>query len=354
MSLDHIVKTKPLGVRGVVAQGFPFLLCGILRAIEMFKNEKYVVTGKENIQDSSESTLWLPKHESWADFHNLGSLWWEIGIPPINGMSRTNYFNNKVGSWAADQLMKHTVFVPIIRKQDWQGTEEERLEQNRGALEKLKGYYQRGIDVCIAAEGTSKSNGRIQMPKAGAYHASKVNESSVRCVPIGNSIDTISGNKPRVFLNVGKPFYNEGNRGEFDDKLVSAWARLNTFTLTQLSSHYLVRMAKSGEGNVNLKDMRGIVTQQAFYLSSDGFFVDEGMLAPFADQELWETFLLNATKLGYISDNGTIDTGKILHKPSIKDWKEKDQGNVVQYNANRVESVANVERKVASILAIKF
>ncbi len=350
MNIEGILKTEPLGIRGSIAQAFPYLLCGVLKGIEVCKNEKYVVTGTQNITKSHEPTLWLPKHDSWDDLHNLGSLWWKIGKPPINGMARTKYFSNTVGSWLADTIMSNTVFVPLIRKKEWNGTEEERQRLNSLQLARLKTHYQRGIDLCIAAEGTSKSNGEIMMPRNGAYNVSQVDNKSVRCVPIGNTMDRMSGNKNRVFLNIGDPFYNTGSTSQaFNNILYGSWAKLNTFTLSQLAGYHIYNAAKNNQKVISFGTLATTFSNQADMLKSAGYHVDEDLVDSNKREHMWGNYLINAVDQNYLNEEGILNRSRILEEPTCKDWKKE---NILLYDVNRVKSVANIHSRIREILEI--
>lgn len=352
MQLAKVTKEKPLGARGMVAKvALPFF-CGIFKGLQVITNEKYVIKGKDNIKELEGPALYLPTHVSWADIYNLGALWWHIGRPDINGLGRTGYLKNRIIGAPLEGLMARSFFVLTTRESEKKPGDHSRKVNNAKKLNQLISLYERGISVCIAAEGTSKSNGRILNPRGGAYHASQFDGKFVPCVPIGNTIDTISGHGPRTFINIGQPFYKENfGREDFDCRLYEAWTKLNTFTMAQLASTYIVKSAAGGRKTIEVEGLDEMFAEQADELVARGFYVDDSLFEDKERRELWEGFLDYVCTKGYVSPKGTLNTEKIGETPTVKDWKDKKRGNLLRYHANRVASVLEVNSELIDLLA---
>src|SRR3989338_10104239 len=244
-----------------------------ITALQRFRTERFYVDGiEENLATTDESGkqrfrmpgpyLFLGQHVAWDDFVNIPPIWSMFPEKTLfTGPARNDYMRevlNNHPTWGVvgDRVVNPLLgllFFPIYRTWTVKDSSPEELQKmqdhNRTSLEQVVCAYQKGINIAMMPEGTSKTDGRIAKIRSGAYIYATGTEIKPWCIHFGNTYDYFAGDKPHVFVRFGVPYKHEAipiQEGEapdeyrkrdmavFNGRIREEFLDLSTITATQL------------------------------------------------------------------------------------------------------------------------
>ena len=241
-------------------------------------------------------------------------------------------------------------------------------ERNERQLERIRRNYEQGIHIALAPEGTTKSNGRISPIKSGAYNVSHIAHGDrldiVPCVPVGNTYDFLSANRPLVFLRIGRPFYyepaprkEEESDQEYKEKDIALFAErirldllnLNTITAAQIGCFYILNSVEQDlSPNLSWSVFKRAVEAVVGGLHDFDSSLDSALLKKESRTKRIEKLYHRLRRDGYIIHTQRIDVQRVLQEPTYLAAYKKQ--NILRYTANRLREMAEVRFDVAEVL----
>jgi len=323
--------------------------------------------------------LFLGQHVAWDDFVNIPSIW--VMFPEkilFTGPSRNDYIKellpkhptvSAVGDGVINALLG-LLFFPVYRTWTVKDPSAEELqkmqEHNKASLEHVVRAYQKGINIAIMPEGTSKTDGRIARIRSGAYTYATSTELKPWCIPFGNTYDYFAGKKPHVFVRFGEPYqhvqvpregeesdeeYKKRDMSVFNGRIKSAFIDLNTITATQLTAAVLYH-ALAEEKDLKLSELLSLVEDLAEEYNTRHVFT-----APRLDNfhevyQPMERLLTALVAQGYVTVDSThhihINRERALYEPKrVESYKK---GNLLLYQYHKFREVAEARPQVAAVL----
>ncbi len=361
---------------------FTGFFSGVMTIVRSLVTEEVKVSGLENILENDEVKpgpfLWLPKHDSWNDIYNIVPLWKDIGKPVAKAVSRRKIMGDTIGSPIIKFLLS-PVAIEVYRTWLDEGlTEDEEKAmkaENWKRIANLRNHFDRGMDAVIFPEGTTKTDGRISEIKSGAYNLSKIEREDgsldlIQCVPVGTTYDFLAGDtflgkkRDLVFFSVGEIFTYEAVERE-EEETAKQWVKrdiahlaqrienylidLNTYTTSQLAGDYIVTAAEEGVGCITLDELDSVLKQRVNALSTvESAIIDEALLEEETRTTRLERFYNEIVKMDYITQDGTLNTNRILLEPSEGETYKKE--NILLYSVNRLRGIMDKREEITSAI----
>ncbi len=377
--------------------------CALAKFIKIFIRplftEEMQINGLDNLFEGHAPRkgpfLWLIGHVDLNDFYNYFPLWLELPHRfdtkavitheyhhPEAFFSKRNsllrYLVKKLGSTWPYQVFWNQFTVPFYRTRMIENLSAEEISRqnwhNRKQLEKLIWNYEKGVDIAIFPEATTKTTGEYpKMRIGGIYTLCRSQEdrgNRVEMICIGNTYDLLAGKKNLmgkklnlVFCNIGEPFkyspitkgltesneeYENNDKAALEKKIINEFADLNTLTVSQLGASFIFLLIKQNIVSFTKEDFVKAIDSQINFLDKikDGrkkVVFDNALLNFQRKKKRIERFFEFLMQRQYVVMEGNtafINKDRVKDKPTvIKHYKKE---NPLLHAYNRISDVARL------------